>query len=108
MNEILVCGLLENNDFEKNRRVYNTEGISPSLTTMSVGGTKPKIMEEKVFDGKIRIRKITPNECWRLMGFSDEDFNKAQKKNSNNQLYKQAGNSICVPVLESIFRQMLP
>ena len=54
-----------------------------------------------------RIRKLTPKETWRLMGFTDEDFEKAEKHNSNTQLYKQAGNSIVVPVLEAIFRQML-
>jgi DNA (cytosine-5)-methyltransferase 1 len=55
-----------------------------------------------------RIRKLTPKECWRLMGFTDEDFHKAEQVNSNTQLYKQAGNSIVVNVLEGIFKQMLP
>ena len=55
----------------------------------------------------IRIRKLTPRECWRLMGFTDEDFDKAEQVNSNTQLYKQAGNSIVVPVLEGIFRQLI-
>ena len=55
----------------------------------------------------IRIRKLTPRECWRLMGFTDEDFDKAEKVVSNNNLYKQAGNSIVVDVLCSIFREML-
>lgn len=59
-------------------------------------------------EGKLRIRKVTPRECWRLMGFTDEDFDKAQKVNSNTQLYKQAGNSIVVNVLEAIFKEMLP
>lgn len=55
-----------------------------------------------------RIRKLTPLECWRLMGFSDEDFYKAQSiPTSNTQLYKQAGNSIVVPVLEAIFKKLL-
>lgn len=53
-----------------------------------------------------RIRKLTPKECWRLMGFKDKDFEKAQSVCSNTQLYKQAGNSICVPVLEGIFKNM--
>lgn len=53
------------------------------------------------------IRKLTPLECWRLMGFSDQDFYKAAKVNSNSQLYKQAGNSIVVNVLVAIFRQFL-
>ena len=61
-----------------------------------------------MFDEKLRIRKITPRECWRLMGFTDADFDKAQAVNSNTQLYKQAGNSIVVQVLEAIFAQMLP
>lgn len=54
-----------------------------------------------------RIRKLTPRECWRLMGFSDDDFNKAAKVCSNTQLYRQAGNSIVVNVLEAIFRELL-
>lgn len=55
----------------------------------------------------LRIRKLTPKECWRLMGFDDEDFEKASKVNSNSQLYKQAGNSIVVNVLEGILRNLL-
>lgn len=54
-----------------------------------------------------RIRKLTPKECWRLMGFSDEDFNKAAKVNSNTQLYKQAGNSIVVNVIQAILEELL-
>lgn len=54
-----------------------------------------------------RVRKLTPKECWRLMGFSDNDFAKAEKVNSNTQLYKQAGNSIVVDVLMAIFRELL-
>ena len=56
---------------------------------------------------QLRIRKLTPKECWRLMGFDDEDFEKASKVNSNTQLYKQAGNSIVVNVLESILTNLL-
>ena len=55
----------------------------------------------------LRIRKLTPKECWRLMGFDDEDFEKAEKVNSNTQLYKQAGNSIVVNVLVEIFKNLL-
>ncbi len=56
---------------------------------------------------EIRIRKLTPKECWRLMSFSDEDFQKAANINSNTQLYKQAGNSIVVDVLEKILEKLL-
>lgn len=149
-------------------RVYDVEGISPTLNTMQGGNRQPKIVigstqkhafvgdgsmsptltsamgeggghipmvgfDEKIiiddtqgFDGVrtyenyaptlracrsglkttdgIRIRKLTPLECWRLMGFDDEDFRKAEASGvSNTQLYKQAGNSIVVNVLEKIF-----
>ena len=51
-----------------------------------------------------KIRKLTPRECFRLMGFTDDEFDRAESVNSNAQLYKQAGNSIVVNVLEHIFR----
>lgn len=54
----------------------------------------------------IRIRKLIPKECWRLMNFSDEDFEKAAAVNSNTQLYKQAGNSIVKNVLVAIMGQL--
>ena len=57
-------------------------------------------------ENSYRVRKLTPKECWRLMGFTDEDFEKAEKVNSNTQLYKQAGNSIVVNVLEAILSQL--
>lgn len=112
------------NEYDMSNRVYNIEGISPTLTAtgesgakkikipqatkkgyieMDLGGDKRVIETEP----KIRIRKLTPLECWRLMGFSDEDFYKAQSiPTSNTQLYKQAGNSIVVNVLEEIFKQL--
>lgn len=56
---------------------------------------------------KIRIRKLTPRECWRLMDFDDASFEKAEAVNSNTQLYKQAGNSIVVGVLEAILKPIV-
>lgn len=56
---------------------------------------------------KYRIRKLTPKECYLLMGFTSEDYDKAKQVNSESQLYKQAGNSIVVNVLEAIFKEML-
>ena len=56
---------------------------------------------------QLRVRKLTPKECFRLMGFDDEAFAKAEAVNSNTQLYKQAGNSIVVDVLEELFCMML-
>ena len=55
----------------------------------------------------LRIRKLTPKECFRLMGFDDEDFEKAAEVNSNTQLYKQAGNSIVVDVAEELLCMMV-
>ena len=55
----------------------------------------------------LKIRKLTPKECWRLMGFDDIDFEKASQVNSNTQLYKQAGNSIVVNVLVEILKNLL-
>ena len=55
----------------------------------------------------IRIRKLTPLECWKLMNFTEEDFHKAEKVVSNTQLYRQCGNSIVTSVLEAIFRRLI-
>ena len=89
-------------------RVIDNGQVCPTLTTENI----PSVLEEWTWeiDGEvylIRIRKLTPRECWRFMGFTDEDFDKAEKVNSNTQLYKQAGNSIVVPVLEGIFKQLI-
>ena len=61
-----------------------------------------------VVTNNLRIRKLTERECWRLMGISDSDFDKAQASGvSRSQLYKQAGNGICVPVFEAILRGLI-
>ena len=89
-------------------RVIENGEICPTITTENI----PNVLEDWIWeiDGQkylIRIRKLTPFECWRLMGFSDEDYKKAEKVNSNTQLYKQAGNSIVVNVLEEVFKQLI-
>lgn len=55
----------------------------------------------------LRLRYYTPKECFRLMGFDDQDFERAAAENSNSQLYKQAGNSIVVPVVENILGELI-
>lgn len=72
--------------------------ICPTITTTN---------EIHRVESKYRIRKMTPLEIWRFMGFKDEDFEKASKVNSDTQLYKQAGNSIVVDVLECVFKQLI-
>lgn len=58
--------------------------------------------EQAVVTNNFRIRKLTPRECWRLQGFPDWAFDKAKEVNSDSQLYKQAGNSVTVPVIADI------
>ena len=66
-------------------------------------GLKVKECDEM---NNLKIRKLTPKECYRLMGFDDEDFYKAEAVNSNAQLYKQAGNSIVVDVIVKIYEKL--
>lgn len=63
--------------------------------------------EQCVVNRDFRIRKLTPKECWRLQGFPDWAFERAEKVNSNSQLYKQAGNSVTVNVIEAIARRLV-
>ena len=80
-----------------------TESIQTITTS---GGNDRGVVVDNV-NQKLRIRKLTPKECWRLMGFDDEDVDKCIKAGiSNAQLYKQAGNSIVVNVLEAIFIEL--
>ena len=84
-------------------RIYDIRGMAPTITDVSGGGGRqPMIVTRN------QIRKLTPLECWRLMGFSDADFRRAEAGNSNTQLYKQAGNSIVKNVLIAVFGQMIP
>ncbi|WEA58320.1 DNA cytosine methyltransferase [Pediococcus pentosaceus] len=158
-------------------RVYDPEGLSPTLNTMTGGGREPKIIDDQGRKNKkviptdisptlraqshgnepkvaipvitpdrinkrqngrrfkengdpmftintvdkhgilikkptvgdsedLRIRKLTPRECWRLQGFPDWAFDKAQEVNSNSQLYKQAGNSVTVPLMEFVANRL--
>lgn len=82
-------------------RVYSLKGISPSLNCMGGGGREPKIL----IQGN-KVRKLTSKECWRLQGFPDWAFERAAKVNSNSQLYKQAGNSVTVNVIEAIAKEL--
>ena len=101
-NGLIHVGNLEMAGNESIKRVYSPEGVCPTLTTMTGGHRQPKFyLGEK--DG---VRKLTPKECWKVMGFSDENFEKVEGKLSNTQLYKQAGNTICITCLESIFKEL--
>ena len=103
-----VANLSYPNSLTRRGRVIENGKICPTLTTESI----PNVLEKFIYeiDGEtylVRIRKLTPRECWRLMGFTDEDYDKAASVVSNTQLYKQAGNSIVKQVLMAIFSQMI-
>lgn len=87
--------------FDSNRRVYSVYGLASTLTTASGGGTEIKVLIDD-----LKIRKLTPKEYWRLMGFDDGDYEKAARVSSKTRLYEQAGNSIVVNVLEEIISRL--
>ena len=99
----------ENNDEFKivgslqKHAAINKKGIVPTLTNAMGSGGGHIPMHN--YNGD--FRKLTPRECWRLMGFKDEQFDKVRFVCSNTQLYKQAGNSICVNVLERILGELI-
>jgi len=158
---IMQVGMLDIKGNEQIRRVYDPDGLSPTLNTMTGGNRQPKILENnelkfvggidttekwiedknnlsrnykegyRVYDSEgiaccqktnggglgsntglylentYRIRKLTPLECLRLMGFDDEDYYILKDSGiSNSQIYKMAGNSIVVNVLEEIFKAL--
>lgn len=90
--------ILDDNFKSRPVRVY--EGVAPTITSIIAGRLK-------VVNEELNIRKLTPRECWRLMDVEDKYFDKAQKVNSNTQLYKQAGNAIVVSVLEAILKNLV-
>ena len=89
-----------------NGNVFDENGLAPTLTTNKGEGNKIAIHQVHKIEPPIRIRKLTPKECFRLMGFSDENFEATEKMVSNSQLYKQAGNSIVVDVLYYILVEL--
>ena len=150
--KINMIGMLDIKGNEQVRRVYGTDGLSPTLNTMQGGNRQPKVLvreatkkgyaeavdgdsinleqpnsktrrgrvgkqvaqtlntapQQAVVEPSLRIRKLTPKECFRLMGFDDADIDVLIENGiSNTQLYKQAGNSIVVNVLEAIFDNLV-
>ena len=150
--KINMIGMLDIKGNEQVRRVYGTDGLSPTLNTMQGGNRQPKVLvreatkkgyaeavdgdsinleqpnsktrrgrvgkqvaqtlntapQQAVVEPSLRIRKLTPKECFRLMGFDDADIDVLIENGiSNTQLYKQAGNSIVVNVLEAILDNLV-
>lgn len=112
--DLVQVGMLDTKGNEQVRRVYSPDGISPTLNTCQGGHREPKILlvgnvnpSNKGEGSKIllnvRIRKLTPLECLRLMDFEDDDYFKLKNIGiSDTQLYKMAGNSITVNTLVNI------
>lgn len=98
-NEGQIADISFPNGYNKGNRVFD------NCPTINGTTTKGNFCYKE--EAPLRIRKLTPKECFRLMGFDDESFHRAEMTNSNTQLYKQAGNSIVVDVLEELFRMML-
>lgn len=106
-----IAPTLTSNSYQENNLVkvvdfYNkiTKDEVGTLTS-SGGGSTVRAGSFGITDG-YRIRKLTPRECWRLQGFPDWAFDKAQEVNSNSQLYKQAGNSVTVNVIAAIAKEL--
>ena len=102
-----IIKLVKNTNLDCNEKyldIYNQKAINNISGTLKSGMDN---QQGNIIYDTLRIRKLTPKECWRLMGFDDEDYEKASKVCSNTQLYKQAGNSIVVNVLEEIIKQLL-
>lgn len=97
-NEILGVG---HHPFSKKLEFNGFKTICPTLVATDYKAPKT------VLTGNLRIRKLTPLECWRLQGFSDEQFYKAKNAGvSNSQLYKQAGNAVTVNVVDAIVGEL--
>ena len=88
--------------YESARRYYSTEGISPTLHTCGGGNTETKIIEDQI-DSRGFLRKLTPSECWKLMGLTFEDCGKSRNLGvADCNLYKQAGNGIITDCVKLI------
>lgn len=153
-NLIRVGGIFDNNNIKRQSgSIYNSEGLSPSLSTAQGGYATPMVVitentengvestpvllgglgnkcnndtqyhtQNRIYDDKmdvavntgfnpyyysnLKIRKLTPLECFRLMAFSDEDYYKMKQYLSDSKLYHCMGDSIVVKVLEYIFKEL--
>lgn len=129
--KVIKLGNINPSGKGQNGDVYLSIGLVPTLTTNKGEGIKivqrgrgfnrggeydiaPTLTSHhwqenhflRSIDSGIHLRKLTPRECWRLQGFPDWAFDKVQEVNSSSQLYKQAGNSVTVNVIEAIARRL--
>ena len=105
MDRIIQSADLHHYGNDQMNRVYSPDGISPTLKTVSGGGGR----QVKITTPDEQVRALTPREYFRLMGFDDSDVDVLiENRISNTQIYKMAGNSIAVTMLEHLFGQLYP
>lgn len=102
-----ICDLSYPDSKTRRGRVTDNGKTSPTLTATMAPNVVDWTWNIDGADYEIKIRKLMPIECWRLMGFKDKDFRRAEKVNSKTQLYKQAGNSIVKDVLMYVFARLV-
>lgn len=104
---LLLGGVGKENEFgsqyRQGNRVYSSDACAMALNSQSVGNAGGN---SYLYNVDYHIRRLTPRECGRLMGVSDEDIDKMAAVNSNTQLYKQFGNSIVVDVMCAMFKNL--
>ena len=94
-------------DFGSREKMQETDDTCDTLlASMGTGGGNVPILKEPMIED-LRIRKLSPNECFRLQGVKDEDYNKVAIHQSNTSLYHLAGDSICTLCLMALFGEML-
>ena len=106
-NNKRIKQLLENTNLDKEEKyfdIYNQASLNNISGTLKAGMDH---QQGNIIYDTLRVRKLTPKECFRLMGVKDEDFEKCAKNQSNASLYHLAGDSIVVNVLMAIFKEML-
>lgn len=102
---VAMCGRKPDNPSDRTSGSPTEQRLEPNMSGTSNCLTSVQ-KNNLVLEPKYRIRKLTPRECGRLMGVSDEDISKMVAVNSNTQLYKQFGNSIVVDVMCAMFRNL--
>ena len=98
-SEVPIGGVVDMAIPNSKTRRGRVQDNGQTVGTLDTGSNHAKV------EGKYRIRKLTPKECFRLQGWTDDYFEKAQFVNSDSQLYKQAGNGVTVTVIEAIARR---
>ena len=106
-NQLLQIGMLNHKGNQSTRRVYAYNGLCPTLNSMNGGNRQPKILLYK--NNEYVIRKMTPLECWRTQGLSDDLYYRAKNigKLCDSKLYERSGRTIVIPMLEEILKVYL-